>query len=74
MEENLLHMKESKIKCYTISYKQTAAKFAKGNSINSASLKFNVDRKRIRERVNNMNEISAKNQLESDLIEMDASH
>ena len=43
-----------------MSSNQTGAKYAKENSINSASLKFNVYRKRIREWVNNTNEISTK--------------
>ena len=43
-----------------MSSKQTGAKYAKENSINSVTLKFNVDRKRIREWVNNTNEISTK--------------
>ena len=43
-----------------MSSNQTGAKYAKENSINSASLKFNVYRKWIREWVNNTNEISTK--------------
>ena len=50
----------SKIKSYTMSFKQIVAKFSKGNSINLASLKFNLDCKRIGEWVNNINEISTK--------------
>ena len=53
--------KESKIKSHTMSFKQTVALFAKKNSSNSGALKFNVDRKQI------------KNQLKSDLSEVDAS-
>ena len=52
--------KGSKIKAYTMSFKQTAVKFARENSINSAALKFNVDRKRVREWISNIDEISAK--------------
>ena len=52
--------KGSKIKSYTMSFKQTVAKFAKENLTNSASMKFNVDRKRIREWINNLEKISPK--------------
>ena len=52
--------KGSKIKSYTMSFKQTVAKFTKENSINLPSLKFNVDHKRIAECMNNSNEISTK--------------
>ena len=46
-----------------MSFKQTDAKFAKENSFDSASLKFNVDCKRIREWVNKINEISTKKSI-----------
>lgn len=52
--------KGSKIRSYTMSFKQTVAKFAKENSINSASMNFKVDRKRIREWMNNLEKISTK--------------
>ena len=42
---NTASHKGSKIKSYTMSFKQTVAKFGKENSINSASMKFKVDRK-----------------------------
>ena len=57
---NATSRKGSKIKSYTMSFKQTVAKFAKENSINSASMKFKVDRKRIREWINNLEKISTK--------------
>ena len=41
-----------------MSFKQAVVKFAKEKSINSASLTFNIARKRIGECVNNINEIS----------------
>ena len=43
-----------------MSFKQTDAKFAKKNSINAASMKFKVARKRIREWINNLEKISTK--------------
>ena len=42
------------MKSYTMSFKQTVAKLAEENSINSASLTFNVYRKRIGECLNNI--------------------
>ena len=57
---NATSHKGSKIKSYTMSFKQTVAKFAKENSINSASMKFKVDRKQIREWINNLEKISTK--------------
>ena len=61
---NATSHKESKIKSYTMSFKQAVAKFDKENSINSASMKFKADRKRIREWINNLQKISTKKQLE----------
>ena len=55
---NATSHKGSKIKSYTMSFKQTVAKFAKENSINSVSMKFKVDRKRIKEWINNLEKIS----------------
>ena len=55
-ERKLTSHKGSKIKSYTISFKQTVAKFAKENSISPASWKFSLDRKRIREWMNNSSE------------------
>ena len=52
--------KVSKIKSYTVPFRQTVAKFAKENSINSDSMKFKVDRKRIGEWINNLEKISTK--------------
>ena len=46
-----------KIKSYTMPFRQTVAK---ENSINSASMKFKIDRKRIGEWINNPEKISAK--------------
>ena len=60
---NATSHKGSKIKSYTMSFKQTVAKFAKENSINSASVKFKVDRKRIREWINNLEKISTKKSI-----------
>ena len=57
---NATSHKGSKIKSYIMSFKQTVAKFAKDNSVNSASMKFEVDRKRIREWINNLEKISTK--------------
>ena len=57
---NATSHKGSKIKSYTISFKQTVAKFAKQDSINSTSMKFRVDRKRIKEWINNLEKISTK--------------
>ena len=57
---NATSHKGSKIKSYTMSFKQTVAKFAKENSISSASMKFKVDRKHIREWINNFEKISTK--------------
>lgn len=57
---NATSHKGSKVRSYTMSFKQTVAKFAKDNSINSASLKFKVDRKRIREWMKNIDKISTK--------------
>lgn len=59
-ERRLTSHKGSKIKSYTMSFKLTVAKFAKENSIHSASSKFNLDRKRVREWVKSINELSAK--------------
>ena len=56
----LMSHKGSKIKSYTMSFKVNVATFSGRNSINSASLKFNVDRKRVREWMSNINEISSK--------------
>ena len=50
--------KGSKIRYYTMPFKETVAKFPKKNF--SAFLQFNVDHKLIREWVNNINEISSK--------------
>ena len=52
--------KGSKIKSYTMSFKQIVAKFVTVNLINSASMKFKVDRKQIRELINNLEKISTK--------------
>ena len=57
---NATSHKGSKVKSYTMSFKQTFAKFPKENSINSASMKFKVDCKRIREWINNLEKISTK--------------
>ena len=57
---NATSHKGSKIKSYTMSFEQTVTKFAKENSISSASMKFKVDRKRIRQWINNLEKICTK--------------
>ena len=60
-KDNSTSHKRLKNKSYTISFRQQVVKYAKENSINSASIKYKVDRKRVTERLNNLDKMSAKN-------------
>ena len=57
--------KNEKIKLYTLSFKLLVVKHAKMSSIGAAEQKFRVDRKRIRECIQNeskmQNKVSSKN-------------
>ena len=63
-EVAMLH-KGKKVSSYTLKYKLEAIAYAENNNISSASKKFNVDRKRIREWKDKKEELlSLKNRLE----------
>ena len=47
------------VKLYTMSYKRDVVKFAQEHSINLAASRFGVDRKRIREWVRGIDEVSS---------------
>ena len=57
--------KNEKIKLYTLSFKLLVVKQAKMSSIGAAERKFEVDRKRVREKIQNeskiQNKVSSKN-------------
>ena len=59
-KDNSTSHKGLKNKSYTMSFKQQVAKYTKEDSINSASIKYKVDRKRVREWLGNLDKISAK--------------
>ena len=60
-KDNSTSHKGLKNKSYTMSFKQQVAKYAEENSINSAHIKYKVDRKRVREWLSNLGKLSAKN-------------
>ena len=64
-QANFSSHKNGKIKFYTLSFKLLVVKYAKMPSIGAAEQKFGVDRKRIREWIQNeskiQNKVSSKN-------------